>query len=145
MNGLQLCHKWASIKMVSSYPFRIESIHTLLMGWIDSIKGMDRLNSKGMDRLKTSLTVHTVLIWNNKKGSVDNITEVVFVFKCFYDLKTSKYADQSAWFSKCVFQKDIKFSNLLIFSQKYVYHISADNFHPWIFSCFRFIMLKLSF
>ena len=46
--------------MVSSYPFRIESIHTLLTGWIDSIKGMDKLNSKGMDQLKTCLTVHTV-------------------------------------------------------------------------------------
>ena len=40
-------HQW---RLKSINTFRIELIHTLLMG----------LNSKGMDRFKTSLTVHTV-------------------------------------------------------------------------------------
>ena len=50
------------------HTFKIESIHTLLLSrsisfdWVDPSrwKGMDRLNSKGMDQPKTSLTVYTV-------------------------------------------------------------------------------------
>ena len=46
---------------VDSHHYNIESIHSLLMGWIDSIKGCGSTQYyNGVDQLKTSLTVHTV-------------------------------------------------------------------------------------
>ena len=50
-----------------STPFiELSRIHALLTGWID--KGVDRFNSnKGVDRLKTSLTVHAVYLYKNSK------------------------------------------------------------------------------